>query len=146
MTERPITRPAGSAGPPKTDQDRPWPLNDVQPHVAPSPAPDVTPVASPDDLTSDALRHALDRGRGSDKTDFSDPAAAPLGTDDEAAGHPPSRDQLRMAAAAELGPRPDEARRDRRTAGARVNGGTGMWPILLLALLVVGALLVFVAG
>jgi hypothetical protein len=35
-------------------------------------------------LTTDRLRHDIDRGRGGDKVDNIDPAAAPLGTDDEA--------------------------------------------------------------
>ena len=39
--------------------------------------------------TSDQLRADVDRGRTGDKVDFPDPAAAPLGTDDEAAGRPP---------------------------------------------------------
>ena len=57
-----------------------------------------------DAATADALRHAIDRGQSGDKTDFSDPAAAPLGTDDEAAGHPPTPEQIALAAASELGP------------------------------------------
>ncbi|MQT14689.1 hypothetical protein [Segnochrobactrum spirostomi] len=36
----------------------------------------------------DRLRKAIDGGRSGDKVPFSDPAAAPLGTDDEAAGTP----------------------------------------------------------
>ena len=36
----------------------------------------------------DKLRDDIDRGRTGDKVDVSDPAAAPLGTDDEAAGTP----------------------------------------------------------
>jgi hypothetical protein len=35
---------------------------------------------------TDRLRHAIDRGRTRDKVAHPDPAAAPLGTDDEAAG------------------------------------------------------------
>ncbi|MDR6954872.1 hypothetical protein J2X65_004248 [Ancylobacter sp. 3268] len=38
--------------------------------------------------TSDQLRTEIDRGRAGDKVPFRDPAAAPLGTDDEAAGLP----------------------------------------------------------
>lgn len=57
--------------------------------------------------TADALRKAIDQGQAADKVDFPDPAAAPLGTDDEAAGHPPRPEQVRLAAAAELGPRRD---------------------------------------
>ncbi|MGR3322165.1 MAG: hypothetical protein ACU0DK_09565 [Pseudooceanicola sp.] len=53
--------------------------------------------------TSDQLRDKIDRGGTGDKVAFSDPSAAPLGTDDEAAGHPPSRAQVRHAAAAETG-------------------------------------------
>jgi hypothetical protein len=34
------------------------------------------------------LRHAIDRGATGDKVDAGDPAAAPLGTDEEAAGTP----------------------------------------------------------
>ncbi|OYU17791.1 MAG: hypothetical protein CFE34_13925 [Rhodobacteraceae bacterium PARR1] len=60
----------------------------------------------PDVVTADALRHGIDRGGAADKVAFPDPAAAPLGTDDEAAGFPPTREQVRMAAASELGPRP----------------------------------------
>ncbi|WP_439633491.1 hypothetical protein [Glycocaulis sp.] len=36
--------------------------------------------------TVDQLRHDIDRGRTHDKVDFPDPAAAPLGSDEEAAG------------------------------------------------------------
>ena len=147
MPDRPRNDVTPSPVPPLPQAPRP--LSDIQPHVAPtpqSPAPDVTPAPSPDDLTADALRHSLDRGRGGDKTDFSDPAAAPLGTDDEAAGFPHTREQIRMAAAAELGPRPAEDPRTRRTIPERANGGLGLWPILLLALLIVVLLAVFVAG
>ena len=38
----------------------------------------------------DLLRHAIDSGRTGDKVNFPDPAAAPLGSDDEAAGTPPT--------------------------------------------------------
>jgi hypothetical protein len=40
--------------------------------------------------TTARLKHEVDRGRGGDKVDAIDAAAAPLGTDDEAAGTPPS--------------------------------------------------------
>jgi hypothetical protein len=38
--------------------------------------------------TTEQLRHDIDRGRTSDKVDAIDPAVAPLGTDEEAAGTP----------------------------------------------------------
>lgn len=52
--------------------------------------------------TADALRVAIDRGQGSDKVKYPDPAAAPLGTDDEAAGFPPTAEQLEIASRAEF--------------------------------------------
>ena len=51
--------------------------------------------------TADRLRHAIDSGRTGDKVAFPDPAAAPLGTDDEAAGHAPTVDERAIAARAE---------------------------------------------
>lgn len=53
--------------------------------------------------TSDQLRSGIDHGRG-DKVRFSDPAASPLGTDDEAAGAPPPDAAIRQAAKQELRP------------------------------------------
>jgi len=41
--------------------------------------------------TTEQLRHDIDSGHTGDETPASDPAAAPLGTDEEAAGTPPSR-------------------------------------------------------
>lgn len=55
--------------------------------------------------TADKLRAEIDNGRAGDKVPASDPAAAPLGTDDEAAGKPPTREQVVTAATAELRPR-----------------------------------------
>jgi hypothetical protein len=68
--------------------------------------------------TADRLRHDIDQGRGGDKVAFSDPAAAPLGTDDEAAGTPPSPEEVELASRTELGgsvleaPVTDERARD----------------------------------
>ncbi|HVW45027.1 MAG TPA: hypothetical protein VHC18_27135 [Amycolatopsis sp.] len=46
--------------------------------------------------TSDQQRAAIDSGEAGDKVAFADPAAAPLGTDAEAGGHPPTAQELRM--------------------------------------------------
>lgn len=54
--------------------------------------------------TTEQLRHDIDSGLTGDKVAASDPAAAPLGTDDEAAGTPPS------AAAVELARRTERRR------------------------------------
>jgi hypothetical protein len=43
------------------------------------------------------LRDAIDRGRTGSKVAFPDHAAAPLGTDEEAAGTPPPREAVRQA-------------------------------------------------
>jgi hypothetical protein len=60
----------------------------------------------PNAPTSAKLKHDIDSGRGGDKIHAIDPAAAPLGTDDEAAGTPPTRRQLVMAHRSEIGSLP----------------------------------------
>jgi hypothetical protein len=67
--------------------------------------------------TTEQLRIAIDQGNG--KADATDPAAAPLGTDDEAGGTPNSVAQVRLAAAHEI--RPNKKRQ--RTGGL----GHGWW-------------------
>jgi hypothetical protein len=52
------------------------------------------------------LRHGINSVRGGDKVSNIDPAAAPLGTDDEAGGNPPTHQQLVQAAAHELQRKP----------------------------------------
>lgn len=47
--------------------------------------------------TADRLRADIDRGRTGDKIPGSDPAAAPLGADEEAAGTPLSREAIAEA-------------------------------------------------
>ena len=54
---------------------------------------------SPRAPTTDQLRHDIDSGATGEKVDFPDLATVPLGTDDEAAGFPPTRQERRMAAA-----------------------------------------------
>lgn len=51
--------------------------------------------------TSDRLRIDIDHGLAADKVAWPDPAAAPLGTDDEAAGAPPTAEERALAAAHE---------------------------------------------
>lgn len=85
----------------------------------------------------DLLRQGIDRGEGADKIDYPDPAAAPLGTDDEAAGHPITREQLDMALAAETrstgGQTPLQS-------GRQENQASNLRFVLLL--LLVGAILI----
>ena len=47
--------------------------------------------------TTEQLRHRIDSGAARDKVDHPDLAAAPLGTDDEAAGVPPSARRRTMS-------------------------------------------------
>lgn len=70
---------------------------------------------------ADRLRDDIDRGRGGDKVNAQDPAAAPLGTDDEAAGSGPTAEQVRLARAAEVAARPDD-----ETAGRRIRPIPGL--------------------
>lgn len=53
-----------------------------------------------DPQTVEALRRDIDRGDTGDKVDYPDPAAAPLGADDEAGGHSPNRAEMASARAA----------------------------------------------
>lgn len=48
--------------------------------------------------TTDQLRNRIDSGRTGEKIAMPDPAAAPLGTDAEAAGSPPSPAERRLEA------------------------------------------------
>lgn len=73
--------------------------------------------------TTEQLRIAIDQGTGGDKVDVTDPAAAPLGTDDEAGGTPNNTAQVRAAAALEVRARPSSKRQ--RTSGL----GAAWWLI-----------------
>jgi hypothetical protein len=72
---------------------------------------------------TEQLRIAIDQGHGGDKVDATDPAAAPLGTDDEAGGTPNTAAQVRLAAAHEVRARPNQERQ--RTTGL----GQAWWVI-----------------
>lgn len=61
------------------------------------------------------LRARIDRGGAADKVAAADPAAAPLGTDAEAAGHPPSAAEAARVETAEA----------RRAPAARNPGPAG---------------------
>ena len=65
------------------------------------PTPTVEPVAAPPlhdaRPTSAQLKGDIESGRTGDKNPVGDPALAPLGTDDEAAGRPPNRARTALA-------------------------------------------------
>jgi hypothetical protein len=73
--------------------------------------------------TTEQLRIAIDQGHAGSKVDATDPAAAPLGTDDEAGGTPNTIAQVRLAAAHEIRATPSSQRQ--RTSGI----GAAWWLI-----------------
>ncbi|WP_283180015.1 hypothetical protein [Gemmobacter sp. 24YEA27] len=77
-----------------------------------------------DPVTSAKLRDEIDHGQAGDKVSFPDPAAAPLGTDDEAAGHPPTPEQIAMARRHEVKEEP--------TPRPELDGWTGNGGVKLL--------------
>jgi len=78
--------------------------------------------------TTEQLRIAIDQGHAGSKVDATDPAAAPLGTDDEAGGTPNSTAQVRLAAAHEI--------RGPSSARQRTNGIGAAWWLIGFAVLV----------
>jgi hypothetical protein len=84
--------------------------------------------------TTAQLRADIDGGRTGDKVGGFDPAAAPLGTDDEAAGTPPSPEVIAQARALE-GRRQNTARANAATPDLAPAGQqSGRWPWIALGL------------
>ena len=86
--------------------------------------------------TTDRLRFDIDSGRTGDKVAAPDPAAAPLGTDEEAAGTPPSREAIELTRRKEI-IRPAEHQKGAGAALAYIG-------ILVIITAVAGGLLYFV--
>ena len=84
------------------------------------------------------LRDRIDSGATGDKVAHPDPAAAPLGTDDEASGHPPTAAQVREAS------RHETARTRPHDTNGRGSAGAGRASVLLIGL-AVGAIILFIA-
>ena len=88
--------------------------------------------------TTARLRADIDSGRTGEKVATIDPAAAPLGTDDEAGGTPPSADAIELARRQEL--KYDHDRGDQnKVSGAIVYMAvlTGITVVLIGAMLFV---------
>ena len=89
------------------------------------------------------LKRDIDRGLTGDKVSHSDPAASPLGTDDEAAGTPNTPQQVAMARSiertqgAQAGQRAPDFGNDKR--------GMGRASIVIIAGIVAVGLLLLVA-
>jgi hypothetical protein len=112
-----------------------------------------TPPDQPNDVagrqnrhTTDSLRQAIDRGHGADKVNFTDPAAAPLGTDDEASGYPPSPEQIALAARSELRPdhAPESVEQSGRTISDRQSSAIRFLPAVLLVVLLLFGVVVII--
>lgn len=84
--------------------------------------------------TTDQLRDDIDRGRTGDKVPFPDPAAAPLGTDEEAAGRPLDAEMVAESRRNERA-RADGTRREKAGVLART------WAILLAAIALIVVLM-----
>jgi hypothetical protein len=78
--------------------------------------------------TTDRLRHDIDRGRGGDKVNNTDPAAAPLGTDDEAAGQSPTPAEIKLAYKHEIGGKVSSER-----GGRDSDHGVAIWVTIVIA-------------
>lgn len=100
-----------------------------------SPQPSSRRTSSP---TVEQLRAAIDSGRTGDKIPVADPAAAPLGADEEAAGTPLSAERVAAAHASEVR-RPSASRTGSRHGAALLVG-------FLSAVLLLTALALAVGG
>lgn len=90
------------------------------------------------------LKDDIDSGRTGDKIGGFDPAAAPLGTDEEAAGTPVPAEAVALARAQEGAGRPNDARRNAAEPSLQPDGARGSGPRVTPALLgaAVGVLMV----
>jgi hypothetical protein len=81
---------------------------------------------------TDQLRDDIDRGRTGEKVNFSDPAAAPLGTDEEAAGTPLDATVVAMVRDRELAKAPDRPKDEAQSSDDSQNPGRGVVPVLAI--------------
>ncbi|WP_448189905.1 hypothetical protein [Azospirillum sp. sgz301742] len=93
-------------------------------------------------MAAQHLRADIDRGRTGDKIPVDDPAAAPLGTDDEAAGTRPAESALPRAGERHPSPPPGHAKGYENGPGR----GLGIAVASMLAVILVVLALVMVAG
>jgi hypothetical protein len=85
--------------------------------------------------TASQLRDAIDRGKAGDKVPVADPAAAPLGTDDEAAGVPVASARAREALHQEVGGAPTHSGIDEDANSAAGNRASN-WQLLMVVAIV----------
>lgn len=83
------------------------------------------------------LKNDIDTGKTGDKVAAGDPGLSPLGTDDEAAGRPPSSEQVRRAREQETALGVVATKADRTSKG-------GAFPILIMGAVIVAIALVVI--
>jgi hypothetical protein len=90
--------------------------------------------------TSAQLKADIDAGRTGDKVNNADPGLSALGTDDEAAGHPPTAERIQLARNLELkqGRQAGEPLRDTRRMGPSV------WIMLAVVVAIAASIIGFV--
>jgi hypothetical protein len=103
------------------------------------------PDATPDAAGAARLREHIDRGGSGDKVAFSDPATAPLGTDAEAGGAPPTRAEVALAAEAEKGRAPEAQAKPGPAERQGASAGAGLWLVAGIALVLVALAAVLLA-
>ena len=101
------------------------PRRDDPTEITPRPRPTAPATAAPN-VTH--LRRDIEAGATGDKLPMLDPAASPLGTDDEAGGVPPTSAEVAAARAAERG-----AESASRGVGGNTGPNPARVPLLLLA-------------
>jgi len=102
--------------------------------IEPIDAPPDSAVPNPSTLKAD-----IDSGRTGDKNPVFDPGLSPLGTDDEAAGHPPSAFRVALARRFETF---DRWRSGARSSGAAHHKQDGFPALFVGFIIALGAVLV----
>ena len=107
------------------------------------PAKTIEPMDAPPDSaqpTSAMLKGDINSGRTGDKVEVHDPGLSPLGTDDEAAGHPPSAFRVALARFNETKARWQSGSRPAGAAHNMVDG----FPVVYVGFIVATALVLTV--
>lgn len=94
--------------------------------------------------TADRLRHDIDAGRAGDKVPFIDPAAAPLGTDEEAGGHPSNAQQRMQQAETNCSDAFSPVDERGRTISGELTVSSWFWIYVAIAVVVLAGIVGFV--
>jgi len=92
--------------------------------------------------TTEQLRRDIDSGRTGEKVAYPDPATVPLGGDDEAAGHPPPREELQALREREARKAPPDRPKNARP-GREQDGGLSLIPLAIVTAVIAIVLILF---